>query len=90
MEDNIKMDLYEVRWKGMDLIDLGQDRSEDHRGTMVKMLYYKSEGRWFDPSWCLWNFDIKSFRSHYGPGVDSASNRNEYREYFLRVKAASA
>jgi hypothetical protein len=32
--------------------------------------------------------DIKSFRSHYGPGVDSASNRNEYQEYFLRVKAA--
>jgi len=22
--------------------------------------------------------DIKSFRSHYGPGVDSASNTNEY------------
>jgi len=22
--------------------------------------------------------DIKSFRSHYGPAVDSASNRNEY------------
>jgi len=22
--------------------------------------------------------DIKSFRSHNGPGVDSASNRNEY------------
>ena len=34
--------------------------------------------------------DIKSFRSHYGPGVDSASNRNEYREYFLGVKAAGA
>ena len=32
--------------------------------------------------------DIKSFRSHYGPGVDSASNRNEYREYFLGVKMA--
>ena len=31
--------------------------------------------------------DIKSFRSHYGPGVDSASNRNEYREYFLGVKS---
>ena len=30
--------------------------------------------------------DIKSFRSHYGPGVDSASNRNEYQEYFLRGK----
>ena len=27
--------------------------------------------------------DIKSFRSHYGPGVYSASNRNEYQEYFL-------
>ena len=31
--------------------------------------------------------DIKSFRSHYGPGVDSASNRNEYQEHFLVVKA---
>jgi hypothetical protein len=27
-----------------------------------------------------------SFRSHYGPGVDSASNRNEYQEYFLVCK----
>jgi len=34
--------------------------------------------------------DIKSFRSHYGPGVDPASNRNEYQEYFLGVKAAGA
>jgi len=34
--------------------------------------------------------DIKSFRSHYGPCVDSASNRNEYQEYFLGVKAAGA
>jgi hypothetical protein len=31
---------------------------------------------------------LQSFRSHYGPGVDSASNRNEYQEYFLGVKAA--
>ena len=29
--------------------------------------------------------DINSFRSHYGPGVDSASNGNEYQENFLRV-----
>ena len=35
-------------------------------------------------------FDIKSFRSHYGPGVDSVSNRNEYQEYFLWVKVAGA
>ena len=34
--------------------------------------------------------DIKSFRSQYGPGVDSASNRNEYQEYFLGVKVAGA
>ena len=34
--------------------------------------------------------DIKSFRSHCGPGVDSASNRNEYQEYFLGLKAAGA
>ena len=34
--------------------------------------------------------EIKSFRSHYGPGVDSASTRNEYQEYFLGVKAAGA
>ena len=35
-------------------------------------------------------FDIKSFRLHYGPVVDSASNRNEYQEHFLKVKAAGA
>jgi len=29
-----------------------------------------------------------SFRPHYVPGVDSASNRNEYQKYFLQVKAA--
>ena len=34
--------------------------------------------------------DMKSFRSHYGPGVDSASNINEYQEHFLGVNAAGA
>jgi hypothetical protein len=29
---------------------------------------------------------LKSFRPHYGPGVDSASNRNEYQEYLLGSK----
>ena len=33
-------------------------------------------------------FQWQYFRSHYGPGVDSASNRNEYQVYFLGVKAA--
>jgi len=33
---------------------------------------------------------LKSFRSDYGPGVDSASNRKEYQDYFLGVKVAGA
>jgi len=34
---------------------------------------------------------LTSFRPHYGPGIDSASNRYEYQEYFLGgVKAAGA
>jgi len=57
---------------------------------MVKVLCNKSEGLWFDPRWCQFFIDIKSFRLHCGPGVDSASNRNEYQEYFLGVKAVGA
>jgi len=30
--------------------------------------------------------DIKSFRSNFGPAVDSVSNRNEYQEHFLGGK----
>ena len=33
---------------------------------------------------------IKSFRSHYVPGVETASNRNKYQDHFLGVKAAGA
>ena len=25
-------------------------------GTVVKVLCYKSVGRYFDPKWCFWNF----------------------------------
>ena len=50
----------------------------------VEALRYKSEGRGFDFRWCHYNFSLTlSFRPHYGPGVDSASNKNEYQEYFL-------
>ena len=59
---------------------------------MVKVLCYKSEGRWFDPSWCHWNFSLT-----YNPsdrtmvlGSTQVSNRNEYQEYFLGVKEAGA
>jgi len=47
--------------------------------------------RWFDSRWCHWNFSLTySFQSHYGPGVDPASNRNEYQENFLGLNAAGA
>jgi hypothetical protein len=39
----------------------------------------------------IWIFSLtQSFWLLYGPGVDSASNRNEYQECFLGVKAAGA
>jgi len=25
---------------------------------VVKVLCYKSAGRWFDPRWCHWNFSL--------------------------------
>jgi hypothetical protein len=57
----------------------------------VEALRYKPEGLGFDSRWCQWNFSLtKFFRPHYGPRVYSASNRNEYQEYFLRVKAGGA
>ena len=67
------------------LLIFGADRGS----TVVKVLCYKSEGRWFDDVNGFF-IDMKSFRSHYGPGVESASNRNEYQEYFLGVKVAVA
>jgi hypothetical protein len=39
-----------------------------------------------DCRWCHWNRMTLSFRPHCGPGVDSASNRNEYWKYFLGSK----
>jgi hypothetical protein len=58
-------------------------------GAVVEALRYKPEGRGFDSGWFHWIFSLTySFRSHYGPGIDSASNRNECQEYFQVVKAA--
>ena len=42
-------------------------------------LRYKSEGHWFDFPWADGDFSLTwSFRPHYGPGVGSASKRNEH------------
>ena len=30
----------------------------DRGGTVVKVLRYKWEGRWFDSRWCHWNFSL--------------------------------
>jgi hypothetical protein len=58
---------------------------------VVEALRYNLDGRGIDSRWCHLNFSLmQSFRPHYGPGVDSASNRNEYQEYFLGVKVAGA
>jgi hypothetical protein len=63
----------------------------DRGSTVLKVLRYKLEGHWFDPRWCNGVFHWhKSFWSHYGPGVETAFNRNEYQEYFLGVNAAGA
>jgi hypothetical protein len=42
---------------------------------LVEALRYTPEGHGFDYRWC-----------HYGPGVDSAYNRNEYQGYVLEGK----
>jgi hypothetical protein len=36
------------------------------------------------------NYKFSSIQPHYGPGVDSASNRNEYQESSRGLRAASA
>jgi len=30
----------------------------DRGSSVVKVLCYKSEGRWFDSKWCHWNFSL--------------------------------
>jgi len=58
---------------------------------LAEALRYKPEGRGFDSRWCHWNFSLTQFfRPDSCPEVDSACNRNEYQEYFLGVKGASA
>jgi len=39
-------------------IELPNLAKGDRGGTVVKVLCYKSEGRWFVPSWCHWNFSL--------------------------------
>jgi len=34
------------------------DRESVRGSTVVKVLRYKLEGRWFDSRWCRWNFSL--------------------------------
>ena len=56
---------------------------------LVETLPYKPDGRGLDSCWFHWNFLLtKSFRLHYDPLVDQASNRMGYQEYFMEVKSS--
>jgi hypothetical protein len=55
---------------------------------LVKELRYKPEDHGFDIRWTQWNFSLAQFfRPHFGPGIESASNRNQYQKYFLVGKS---
>jgi hypothetical protein len=55
---------------------------------LVEALRYKPEGHEFDSQLGYWDFSLtQSFQPHYGPGVDSASNRNEYQGCLLGGKS---
>ena len=92
-----KLFLY-MPWKHMEgrrhivplIFNLSTSRRWGHAVVeLVEALRYKPEGCGFDSRWCHWNFSLtQSFWPHYGPGVDSASNRNEYQEYFLGGKGS--
>jgi hypothetical protein len=55
----------------------------DRGSTLVKVLRYKSEGRWFDPRWCH-----GIFHRNMALGWTQPLTKNEYQEYFLGVNAA--
>jgi hypothetical protein len=58
---------------------------------LVEALRCKPEGHGFDShcGHCDFSFTY-SFRQHYGPEADSASNINEYKGYLFGVKVAAA
>ena len=52
-------------------------------GVVVKALHYKPAGRGFDFRWCHWNFFFNPSGRTMAPGINAASNRNDYQVYFL-------
>ena len=70
-------------------INIKYSYSKTASPRFLEALRYKPECRGFNSQRCQLNFSLtQSFRPHYGLGVDSTSNRNEYQEYILVVKTA--
>jgi hypothetical protein len=49
---------------------------------LVEALRYKSKDQGFESQW------VRILLLHCGPGVDSASKRNEYQEYLMGRKCS--
>ena len=85
-------ELKDIRWELCGLLYCQEYRlalcgSGDCGGTGVKVLSTNRKVAGSIPDGVI---GIFHFRSHYGPGVYSASNRNEYQEDFLEIKTAGA
>jgi len=86
LEGNFTLSISNNPWPRIWLIRY-EDETRHAVAQLVEALRYKPEGRRFDSRCCHWNFSwTLSFLPHRGPGVDSASNRNEYQEYFVGGK----
>jgi hypothetical protein len=63
-EKNLAPDLEPQSWKSGSMTCLAtllinhyiHSKIGDCGSTVIKVLRYKLEGRWFDPSWCQWIF----------------------------------
>ena len=50
---------FDITWSKFYFLNLTYPQLRgDRGGTVVKVLCYKSEGRWFDSRWCHWNFSL--------------------------------
>ena len=65
----------------MRIIDSEPHNRGNSVALVVEALHYNPEGRGFDGVIGIFHWNYPS--GHYGPVVDSASNRIEYQEYFL-------
>ena len=67
-----------ILYNEKDILALLMDIRGDAVPMLVEALRYKPEGSGFGSQGGHWDFSLaKSFRSHYGRGVDS--NREEYQ-----------